>query len=61
MALVLRKPQMGQYIHINSFTLWKSKTCRIYSLVVISKKNCFKNYFNKEVQVIKQYGAWNCY
>ena len=43
---------MGQYIHVNSFTLWKSKTYRIYSLVIIPKKTALKIISTKKFNLL---------
>ena len=53
--------QTGQYVHITSYILWRSKTSLIRSLVIRAKKICSANYFNHEIQLIKRYATWNGY
>ena len=53
--------ETGQYVHITSYTSWRSKTSWVRSLVIRAKKICSANYFNNEIQLIKRYPAWNGY
>ena len=53
--------QTGQYVHITSYTLWRSKTSWIRSLAIRAKKICSANYFYDEIKLIKRYAAWNGY
>ena len=53
--------QTGQYVHFDSFTLWKWKVSWIRSLVTRAKLICSKNYLGKEIQLIKNQAAWNGY
>ena len=53
--------QTGQYVNFDSFTLWKSKVSWIHSLVTRAKRICSENYLDKEIQLIKNYAAWNGY
>ena len=53
--------QTGQYVNFDSFTLWKSKVSWIHSLVTRAKRICSENYLDKEIQLIKNYAAWNDY
>ena len=51
--------QTGQYVSFDSFTLWKWKVSWIRSLVTRAKRICSDNYLDKEIQLIKNYAAWN--
>ena len=53
--------QTGQYVHINSYTLWRQKTSWICSSVIRAKKICSVYYFNTEIQLIKTHASWNGY
>ena len=53
--------QTGQYVHIPSYTSWRSKTSWIRSIVIRPKKIWSVNYFNNEIQLTKRYAAWNGY
>ena len=53
--------QTGQYVSFDSFTLWKWKISWIRSLVTRAKRICSENYLDKEIQLIKNYAAWNDY
>ena len=53
--------QTGQYVSFDSFTLWKWKVSWIRSLVTRAKRICSENYLDKEIQLIKNYAAWNDY
>ena len=51
----------GQYINMDSFTLWKWKMAWIRSLDDRAKKICSKENFPKEIQSIKKFTSWNGY
>ena len=53
--------QTGQYVSFDSFTLWKWKISWISSLVTRAKRICSENYLDQEIQLIKNYAAWNGY
>ena len=51
--------QTGQYVSFDSFTLWKCKVSLICSLVTRAKRICSENYLDNEIQLVKNYAAWN--
>ena len=53
--------QTGQYLNFNSFTFWKWKVSWIRSLVTRAEWICSENYLNKQIQLSKNYEAWNGY
>ena len=53
--------QTGQYVSFDSFTLWKWKISWIISLVTRAKRICSESYLDQEIQLIKNYAAWNGY
>ena len=56
-----RLTQTGQYVHIPSYTSWRSKTSWIRSIVIRPKKIWSVNCFNNEIHLTKRYAAWNGY
>ena len=54
-----KNTQTGQYKNIESFTLWKWKTSWITSLTIRAKRICSKYHLNQEINLIKDYAAWN--
>ena len=50
---------MGQYVHINSFTIWKNKTNRICLLVITFEKVALKIKFLYLLNNMD--GVWNGY
>ena len=42
-------------------TLWKWNVSWIFSLVTWAERICSKNYLNKQIQLSKNYEAWNGY
>ena len=53
--------QTGQHVYSDSFTIWKWKISWIRSLVTRAKRICSENYLDKEIQLFKNYAAWNGY
>ena len=53
--------QTGRYVNFDLFTLWKWKVSWFRSLVTRAKRICSDNYLHKEIQLIKNYAAWNGY
>ena len=58
--------QTGQYVNFDLFIcvnldLFKWKVSWICSLVTRTKRICLENYLNEEIQLIKNYAAWDCY
>ena len=51
----------SQYTTIESFTLWKWKTSWITSLTTRAKRICSRNHLNQEINIIKDYAAWNSF
>ena len=51
----------GQYINMDSFTLWKCKTSWIRSLVDRAMKICSQENLPKELQSIKKFASCNGY
>ena len=56
-----KNTQTSQNTNIQSFTLWKWKILWITSLTIRSNKKCSRNYLNQEINLIKDYAAWNCF
>ena len=54
-----KNTQSDQYINIESFTLWKWKILWITSLTIRAKRICPRNHLNQEINLIKDYAAWN--
>ena len=54
-----KNTQTGQYLNIESFTLWKWKTLGITSLTIRAKRIYSRYHLNQEINLIKDYAAWN--
>ena len=54
-----KNTQTGQYTNIESFTLWKWKTSWITSLTIRAKRICSRYHLNQEINLIRDYAAWN--
>ena len=54
-----KNTQTGQYTNIEFFTLWRWKTSWITSLTIRAKRICSRNHLNQEINLIKDYAAWN--
>ena len=54
-----KNTQTGQFTNIESFTLWKWKTSWITSLTIRATRICSRNHLNQEINLIKDYAAWN--
>ena len=61
LGIYRKHTQTGQYVSFDSFTLWKWKISWISSLVTRAKRICSENYLDQEIQLIKNYAAWNGY
>ena len=53
--------QTGQYVNFDSFILWNWKVSWICTLVTTARRSRLENYLDKEIQLIKNYAAWNGY
>ena len=58
--------QTGQYVNFDlfmcvNFDSFKWKVSWICSLVTRTKRICLENYLIEEIQLIKNYAAWDCY
>ena len=56
-----KSTQTGQYVNINSFTLWKWKISWMRSLINRAKRICSENRIKTELNRIKDFAAWNGY
>ena len=54
-----KKHPTGQYINMDSFTLWKWKTAWIRSRAGQAKKVCSKENLSKELRLIRKFASWN--
>ena len=54
-----RNIQTGQNTDIEAFILRKWKTSQITSLTIRAKRICSRNNLNKDIDLIKDYAAWN--
>ena len=53
--------QTWQYVNFDLLRLWKWKVFCVRSLVTRAKQIFSENYLNKEIQLIKNFAAWNGY